>query len=1153
MSARPTLKFAQDGIPAITIIVPADGSLDRAAQHITQAVKERHGVELEIMVAGRPLADLPTPHAIALGCLANNPFIEALYFRWNTLVDRWHPGTGGWLIQTITSPHKHGEHVLLLGGSDTSSVHTATNSFLKQLEASSNGEIPWMFEVQLGSDHLPLPQDRIDILGTSPSQVSTPECALPDKPYESGFRDGSPRNHLLRLGMYGPQADNFHLSRSSEFGLRYLYTGKPEDGERYRQTLLSEVRAGVVQKLYHYKSLRMFQLSSLFGSSPIFSHEESEEITAGIRRYLMEESGVANIDEIREGFTGLAIFNRHIACDALNLWAGADWLWRLTGDGAWLDQRTLADTYFEAQANVDVPLTGLTEGYASYLEVFLEWLLLSRPEQIADNPHIRLWVERVMGLCTNTGNLVIGPQTDEIRYPYNLLRKLGYLLNDGRCLFVADLREHQINKGMDRVLQFSAGQAYAGDTPARQPDSNSLTIYPINERLRQWMAPSVTKGKGFDRAMARSGWEEDDDYLMVIGVRGGAKALPNAGALAAYERFGQRLITSDAVPLYPSCASPWRHSTICINVGGLGTGMFEGAEQLATGKIAGGHFFSFQVTTPNLCRWIRTLYWKPSAYLLVVDRVLAGPDEDFSVSVNWRCGGRIDTLTDDLATLKHEANTQFHVQTSEGVSLTSETNTHPVLGAAFPTEPTTETMLHGTIEQRGGNGEIAVATLLHADQGHINPQYQLSEDSENWIITGTHETLGISKESEQGVLEANVLPTKPLARSHNAPSRDSSQFASTDELESLSTKWAIELASEVSTSTQTEDGAMLALGTTKGDVLVLSADGHEKWKSSCDGSITALIFHDHDLIVGTQTGKVIRLNDEGAVRWKYDCQFRPEQTIWPWWFLPTPLVGALAAGQDSNSGQEFVVAGTGSTNLNFLDAKTGELLADVVSPYGLPDRIRSHQSASSGELRFLTGHSRLTCGSSIRAWDQQAQEELRYEKSVTPMGRTMDGWDSCGLVDLWAGALSQDMPTKVVSLRHGAVNQITVYEEATGEPIWDATLGDAPVALEVVPGDSNSTARCYVAGQFGWLIAFDGTGKRVSATRVAPSLQGMQQGPDESLALWSSNELHIVRGEKRVQSYALTGNPLGLSGPAHAPGILCVDQSQLKVQTINWG
>jgi hypothetical protein len=499
----PILDLLRAGRENATLITPPNGSLDVEASRIAEAVRARYNIELAILAGDKALKDLPTPHAIALGCLADNPFIESLYFCWNTLIDRWYPGTGGWVIQFVSSPRQQGDHVLILGGSDRQGVQDATTRFIQQLQTNRTAGLSWQLDVQLGEDHLPLPEDRLDQLGTAASPLLTPESVPPDRPYASGFTHGSVRDHLLRLGMYGPHADNFHLSRSSQLGLRYLYTGDLKDAEHYRQILLKEVRSGTVQKLYHYKSIRMFQVWSLLSACLVFSDVDRQEISLAIRTYLLEESGIASLKLIREMSRETEIFSRHHACDALNLWIGADWLYRHTGESRWLNDRSVADAYFEAQSGTDVSLTGLTEGYASYLEVYLEWMLLSCPEQITDDPDIRLWGQRLKGLCTNTGQLVRGPQTDESRYPYNLMRKLAYLFKDGTYLFVANLRVHQVERGMDRVLQFSAGQAYAGDIEPAQPKSaTGFFAYPANERLRRWKAPSIDPTKGFDRAAA---------------------------------------------------------------------------------------------------------------------------------------------------------------------------------------------------------------------------------------------------------------------------------------------------------------------------------------------------------------------------------------------------------------------------------------------------------------------------------------------------------------------------------------------------------------------------------------------------------------------------------------------------------------------------
>ncbi|MBT3603000.1 MAG: PQQ-binding-like beta-propeller repeat protein [Candidatus Latescibacteria bacterium] len=1144
-----TLNLAQAGQKNAVIVTPPDGSLNNEAEQLVHSVRAHYNVQLDILSGDQAVQALPTQHAIALGCLADNPFIASLYYRWNTLADRWYPGTNGWLIQFIPSPNKQGDHVLILGGSDPQGVREATHQFIEQLQTNPNGQIPWQLQVQLGQGHLPLPQDRMDCLGTAASPILTPESALPEKPYESGFTGDSISNHLLRLGMYGPHADNYHFSRSSQLGLRYLYTGDLEDAKAYHQTLLEEMRSGALQTLYHYKSIRMFQLWSLLNPCPVFTDTDRDEITQAIRTYLIEESGIATINLIQETSKETEIFSRHHACDALNLWVGADWLYRLTGEAKWLTDRTIADTYFQAQSGTDVPLTGLTEGYASYLEVYLEWMLLSCPNKIANDPHINLWAQRVMGLCTNTGQLVTGPQTDASRYPYNLMRKLAHLLNDGRYLFVANLREHQVKQGMDRVLQFSAGQAYRGDIEAREPKNEiGLRITPTNERLRQWQAPSIKPNQGFDRATARSGWSVEDDYLMVIGMRSGGKSLPNVGALAAYERFGQRLITSDAMPLFPHCASPWRHSTVTANIGGLGTGMAEGAKLLTQNEVANGHLLSYQIDTPGLCRWIRQIFWKPTAYVLIVDRVFIEPNDPFTLGVNWRCAGQTLNIDNELATLNFNSdlNGQFYVQVSKGLHLTSETNTYPALGAPLETPPISETMLHATTNHHAQDGEISVATLLHAAVETTHPIYHLNTHDTQWTVQGPNETHQFAKEITNGEMAISIGPqtkqkevhqTKPTHQPHKAHP-------------TLPTRWTLDLPDQVSTWTQTTNA--IALGTKQGHVILLDAEGNTTWTTQCDTSITALTFFNNDLFVGTHSGQVIRFNNEGSKQWHYACQFREERAFWPWWFLNTPIIGALSVAHDPASDQDIVAIGTGGTSLNFLNAKTGILIDDVVSPYGWPDQIQAHTSAHTNQLQFLVGHSYLTCGSTVRAWSlsPQAEEGINFDRSINAMGRSMGGWDSCGVRDFWVGPLINEAPDQVIVLRHGAVNQLTAYNKTTGDPLWDVGLGGSPVALSVVPNDSAAAARCYVAEQFGGLVCFDGTGKQVMSMHIAQSLRGMYASSNGCTALWNLKEMFIVQDDQIMNQYRLNGYPLGWFAHAQNAGLLCINQEQLLMTKV---
>ncbi len=1127
-----------------SIATPIDGSADHCAVQIARAVQERCGVQLPIVRGDQPIK---TQHALALGCLANNPFIKELYLRWQTLVDRWYPGSGGYVLQTVARTHALTGSALVLGGSDAQGVAAATAAFLPIVLTSNNGEIPWLLKVVLGAEHRPLPQDRLDALGTSTSPVPTPESALPEHLYQSAFAGGSPRQHLLRLGMYGPHADNIHLSRSSQLGLRYLYTGKLQDAQGYRRALLGEVESGVLRKLYHYKSIRMFQLWELLAPCPVFSPAERETVAAALLEYLEQESGFAHAERIGEAANAPGVFDRHTACEALNLWIGADFFWRESNDPIWQQRQKIADQFFLGQAGTDVPITGLTEGYASYLEVYLEWMLWSCPQQIRTDKHLRLWAQRVLGLCTNAGLLVAGPQTGAERYPYHLLRKLAFLLDDGSYLYAAERREYQVSLGNDRLLQFSAGQAYAGDVESRSPAAAAeLIIFPANERLRQWKAPSISAEQSFDRAVGRAGWQLDDDYWMVIGMRSGGKCMPNVGCLAAYERFGTALITSEANQLYPSSASPWRHSGITVSAGALAGGMAAGAERMLHRSAHGGELLAYEVRMDPLYRWVRSLFWKQAQYLLVVDRIEIATDAAYSVGINWRCGMEIqsagNTAQGAFVTSEGKEGT-FWVETAPELGFIAEQNSYPALGAPPAAPPTREHLLHALVDgKKSGEKEtLEVATLLHATLETDIPAYRLARDGEAWILEGDGSKRAFQS-SNTGDLEIALRQTsaKRIAR----------PTAARPALDALpERRWHCALPSPP--TVWQSDGVRLVVGTQSGEVVAIDQEGNTAWTAHGDTSITALTQVGRDTIAGTASGEVLRFDAQGQLCWRQRCAFRPERTFWPWWFLATPMIASIAAGRDPRSGQEIVAVGTGSTSVNFLDGETGTAQADRISEYGLPDQILARLDPQQERLFFFVAHSWLSCGSTVWAWaaDELEQPQRRYCDSVDPMGRLTGGWDTCAVRDFWLGRWIAAEAEQLLVLRHGAVNQLTAYDLQSAQPLWDIGLGGAPIGLAVVAADA-ADARVHVVDEYGWWATFDGRGEQVSAQRVAQHLAGIRVETTGEVFLWNREQLLRSTAEQIDRRYALAARPLGWCQWGEQRGLLGVDGNALVLQQL---
>ena len=183
----------------------------------------------------------------------------------------------------------------------------------------------------------------------------------------------------------------------------------------------------------------------------------------------------------------------------------------------------------------------------------------------------------------------------------------------------------------------------------------------------------------------------------------------------------------------------------------------------------------------------------------------------------------------------------------------------------------------------------------------------------------------------------------------------------------------------------------------------------------------------------------------------------------------------------------------------------------------------------------------------VRSWTPpfEGASQLKYFESVDAMGRTQDEWDTCGVVDFWQGTLALGHGVNTIVLRHGAVNQLTLYEANSGIPIWDAGIGGASIALAVVPGDDLHSARIHVAEEFGWLITFDGYGNRLHGSRILPDILGMSLDSEGRLWIWNGETLLESRGDRELRRFHHGGKPLTWNESRLSSGLLCVRDQQL--------
>lgn len=734
-----------------TIAVPASGEHDDVAFAIAKAVQSKGGVVP--LVTNESEADLERilvgSHAVVPGNLATSPFVRALYLKWMTLVDRWYPGKGGWVLRTLHNPFGTGYNVVLVGGSDGEGVLEATRLLCRKVREGGL-LLGRLHDVKLGRGHEPLP-DRIAARGTISSHTDGGHGVPKSSDYESGYTGGSAEDYLLKKAFYGPNADLGQFTVPTQLGLRYWYTGGDEDGQAYREALLGDIRNGVLKGTYHYKSLRMFQVWDQMGESLVFSDEDRLEVANALLDYVLNSSGVPQADRIAQAIESGGPFNRHLACDVLNLLVGGLYFSRHCPDPQWERYIGLADRYFQSHLEMTEPLTGITEGYYTYLEVMLDYALLRMPNEYVRSEAFGVWSQKVLALCDNFGLILPdGSQSGCSRHPYHLLRKIAFLRDDGRYLHAAQMRERVVEQGIDSLSSFHEGQAYAGDVgPAEPKDMGGFRVLPLSEAYRQSAAPDVPKGRAFDKIVGRDRFSTGGSYVVLNGVRGLSKYVPSVNSIVGLDAFDCAFVTASQQQLQPEDNSPTRHNVVTVSKDGLAGAEMTGAtlDEHWNGRWS---YSATSVTDPSLYTWTRHLFWQ-GALLFVIDAVEAHDSGCYRVAAHWRLAGDPE-IDGAKARFTHRRRAVMHVQTVEPLHFIHEdAPIRPITGKANDatsfrytrTGAEQITMLHAQTDRACEAGErVLLPTLMQAVTPNAGPAKGLSEMDGVYCIDGAFAAVG---------------------------------------------------------------------------------------------------------------------------------------------------------------------------------------------------------------------------------------------------------------------------------------------------------------------------------------------------------------------------------------------------------------------------
>lgn len=605
-----TTVLCESGRPRATIVIPEDAAYRTLAAEINVRIRQCAGAELPVAVGKRPADLLPRGHVIAVGNLANNPFIERLYFQWFCLADQWYPGEGGYEVRSIHNPYGTGTNVILCSGSEERGAAEAVRRFCALLKPADPLSLGWLLDLRLGQN-LKSPEDR----------------------------DRTPP--LLRLFTDGLEMP-LGYNEASRLGLMYYYTG---DG-RYARTFLAAAReSGLLARADHYYAHHNALVWDLIEESPLFTAEDRLFVTNQLLEHARSGESGGGIGVLSDG-SGL-LFDRHAGFIGLCALGDGRYFARDYPSPEWTKILAAVDAYFKPHLGSFASGSDLARGIYTYLEAMLIYSLLTGNEEIVKSGALRAWADRCVALCDPLGFLVPSGQYDEMSYPYFTLRKAAYLLADPGLLYVAEMRRRagEAQGAYQLGMEYDQGQAFAGDIEPRPPlNLTGVHVVPLDSRERRVFDPALPQEKAFAKVTFRTGFDRDDQFLLLDGIWGGppGKPIQDAGAILQFTDGGRTFIVNIDPETQNRRTSYVNHNVLSVTRNGEAPepprlASLEGVADLPSMGYAQARLAPYMNGS-----WDRHILWRKGSYFLVRDVFRAARTGVFALESQWRLLGRVE-------------------------------------------------------------------------------------------------------------------------------------------------------------------------------------------------------------------------------------------------------------------------------------------------------------------------------------------------------------------------------------------------------------------------------------------------------------------------------------------------------------------------------
>ena len=611
--------------PRVAVLVPDDPDYAQLARRFVSRFAQVTGVTLPTVPETRAVGETPgVTTLVVFGNVATGPLARRMYANKLIAADGAYPGPDGFELRTIPLALDTGANVLFLGGSSPQAVTAAMDAFFAELKPGKGISI--LFTIRWVSTARAAPRPLSDEEIGKRAQSASDQL--------QAFRTAN--QYQIASGVFCQAAADFYLSGDDSYGklcahLVNVLADHYANNETNPPTFVM-----------HNIVMALDQVEENAGMSPQARLKAAEWI-----RKMVEDTMVfwEMRDPVRRYANGeLRPIWNHQTHPALSIAHAAQYLkshYRVEAADYWA---AVVENLFRGQTTCDQPLedsanyqwsvprhtsayvlaTGRLRDYFTngLLQQSLEYTLASHDAQGNEATHGDAW--QPFGSVARGLLAIATAQYGDPRYRW-LLERTGSRVPSVWSYALTD----------------------EASPPANHVGLKVFTVHP--ERVAAYGIEGIPPERCLDKAVFRSGWDPDSEYLMLDGLNVGNHKHLDANAIIRYS-INRRywLVDMDYIR-----AAPKHHNSIAVVRDGLAPDQSPAsnrdAQVIAAPPLAAELLHSTsagdRAMTQSLLAdyrgldWRRSLFWKAEDFLVVIDQLTALAEGDYVVRCFWRTLG----------------------------------------------------------------------------------------------------------------------------------------------------------------------------------------------------------------------------------------------------------------------------------------------------------------------------------------------------------------------------------------------------------------------------------------------------------------------------------------------------------------------------------